>query len=137
MSWSRDNVIRRWASLLVIWASLLGVVAPTPACALQMPDCCPAGSTTPCQNGDQPGLDRQANMACCDAAPVASGLAIAAASSVCLEIHVPNSPDPAVPAAWAYRIHLTAMARASPPPLLISYRENSSLIYLRTVRLRI
>ena len=130
-------MIRRWASLLVIWASLLGVAAPTIACAIKTQDCCPVGSPSPCQEADSSGVGVLASITCCSATPAANSLAIADSVRVRLKIHVPSSPDPVVSTAWVPSIHLTALARGSPPPLLISFRENDSLTYLRTARLRI
>ena len=130
-------VMRRWVTLLVIWASLLGLAAPTIACALEKPHCCPGGSPSPCQGSEQPGSAPEAGVACCSVVPESIGTAAIDAVRIRLDIHGGTAPDPVATVGWAHPRSGAAPLRGSRPLSLDSFREDASLTYLRTARLRI
>ena len=60
------------------------------------------------------------------------------ASRVRLDNHrLSGSPDPIGFAAWPLVSHAFEQARARLSPVLLLYRDNASLTYLRTGRLRL
>lgn len=130
-------MIRRWASLLVICASLLGLAAPTFACALKTHDCCPGGLPAPCSSGDHAGVPAQAATDCCSVAPPTSGLTMVDAGRPQLHLVGVGSSEPVIHPRWLQISQIATRARAGPPRFLVSYREDASLTYLRTARLRI
>ena len=128
-------LIRRWASLLTVWASLLGIAAPTLACTFSAQSgCCP----TPCQGDGSAGLSIQIVSDCCSVAPLSARAVAMDASRVRLDNHgVPGSPDPTSFTAWPRVSHAFEQARVHLSPVLFLYRDSHSLTYLRTGRLRL
>jgi hypothetical protein len=127
------SLIRRWASLLTVWASLLGIAAPALACALSAP-CCAAI----CQGCEPAGPSIHVDVTCCTVAPLSPRVSSMDASRVRLDNHrVSGSPDPIGVAVWPLTSHAFEQARARLLPVLLLYRNNASLTYLRTGRLRL
>jgi len=130
--------MRRWVAMLAVWAALLGGALPTFACMLNSSDnCCPSGSQYPCSGGSSSTLD-SAEIACCNVAPALTRGHTASAARIRLEpSHAPHSPDPAAPLLWVLAAQAPQTARGILAPLALSHRDNESLTYLRTARLRL
>ncbi|SRR6266478_229997 len=129
--------MRRWVAMLAVWA-LLGGALPTLACTLSSSDsCCSSGSQYPCTGVSGSALDG-AQGACCYVAPALTRTPAAGAARIRLEpSHAPHSPDPAAPLLWVLAAQAPQTARGILAPLALSHRDNESLTYLRTARLRL
>jgi hypothetical protein len=122
---------------LVIWLGLLWVASPTLACArVADRDCCPAGSTAPCEGT---GVDLSTVQAlCCVSAPAASSTAAADTTRTThVQPQTPHPPDPVAALAW----FATLSSFSEPPPLtppeIVAARTHAALTYLHTLRLRL
>lgn len=130
--------MRRWVAMLALCATLLGGVVPTLACAFSCSDgCCPSGSQNPCSFVSVSALDcAQSN--CCDAAPALTRVHAASAARIRLE---PNSflhtPVPVAVSAWVLAGPMPEATRGTALLRVLAYRDNESLTYLRTARLRL
>ena len=130
--------MRRWVAMLAVWAALLGGALPTLACTLSSSDsCCSYGSQYPCTGVSGSALD-SAQGACCYVAPALTRGHTASAARTRLEPnHVSHSPDPVALVPWALAAQAPQTARGILAPLALSHRDNESLTYLRTARLRL
>jgi hypothetical protein len=132
-------VLRRLASVLVVWLGLLWASSPALACARSADrDCCPEGGTSPCSD-EGSGLDLNALATlCCVIAPAASPVVSADTSRTAhVQPHDSGSPDPIVAFAWFATLtpsdHRPPLTR--PDASLV--RTDAALTYLHTRRLRL
>lgn len=127
---------RRLIALLVIWVGLLGAAYPVLACAANMQPaggCCPGGTDTPCD--EQPPATGAA--VCCVAAPAPAQAAVLDAfrSGTLIE-HDVGAPDATGPPGPPHAAVSHAACRQL-VPLAVPPRDDLSLTYLRTARLRL
>jgi len=130
--------MRRWVAMLAVWAVLLGGALPTLACTLNSSDsCCPSGSQRPCTGVSGATLDC-AQSAGCNVAPALTRVHTASAARIRLEPnHVSHSADPVAVMPWVLAAQAPQQALGSVAHLVLSHRDNESLTYLRTARLRL
>jgi hypothetical protein len=129
---------RRLTSILLVWASLLGLAQPIMACAADMAasDCCSGDPVSGCMTGAMPALF--ADGSCCVAtpAPVSSSFAAPLRSfdhvlsggdslSPCLAAQFDNSGGR----------HARALSNVRVPDA--ARRTDATLTYLYTARLRL
>lgn len=132
-------MLRRLSTVLVMWFGLLiGVAAPTLACAAAMPArvCCPEGTTSPC--GGERVEEFNSLAACCVSVPPAPAAALVDASRNARDqTHDSGSPDPIFALAWLATYSASARPPSSVPAPVSPPRPDAVLIYLRTGRLRL
>jgi hypothetical protein len=131
-------VFRRLTTLLVIFAALVGGIGSAYACASPAHDCCPPGSTGPCDHGGKTRHAVAPAVDCCLTGP-ASTSSLLAISSVSQAGDAKKSLGPTSP---GLSITWLSAARAPPEQLALVSDQlvhscNASLTYLRTGRLRL
>ena len=129
--------MRRFALILIVWASFLGGILPNVACAFgACGGCCPA-ETSQSPDGTLNQLPGCPEGALCDAS-----LTPAAAASVHIQYALPDSrslPRPPAPVALttaAAEFHTRGLVQVELIPVL-AFAESGSQTYLRTARLRL
>lgn len=128
---------RRWASLLIVWAGLAGLVPAAAACANDMParDCCPPGQEMPCAPDSTPSFEAAA---CCGAlvAPTPS-LRVGKERSDQHSADIPSFDTPAIVAGSITSIRIRLAEARDWVTDTESIVLNGSQIYLQTARLRL
>jgi hypothetical protein len=129
------SMFPRWMASLVLWVGVLGIASPALACATVAPahrDCCPDGAPSPC-GGGQPG-----KLACCVTAPTpAPAAAVSVSTQQKVQDRTTGTPDPVLLVTWLQTLAtapgvLEPFAPHASPP-----RNEATLIYLQTRRLRL
>jgi hypothetical protein len=131
------HVQRRLSIALMIWLGLLWVASPALACARMADrDCCPSGTTSPCE-GTRVDLS-PVNALCCVTAPATSAsAAIDASRTAHVQPHTPAGPDPIAALAWLATLTPSGEPSLLAPPDLVITRTDAARTYLHTRRLRL
>ena len=132
-------MLRRVASVWVVWLGLLWVASPALACTRASDrDCCPDGVTAPCSD-EGSGVDlRVLATLCCVGAPAASPVVSTEVSRIAnVQPRDSGSPDTIVALAWFVTLAPSDRGSSAAPPEIPSARTEAAAIYLHTRRLRL
>src|SRR6267378_368129 len=131
--------MQRYTAILVVWASLLGGLLPSVACAFDLcSNCCPTDFSQFGRGAPPSAAPVTSAEACCAVAPAQPVMVSAADGPGRPDArHVPRPSDPGA--------HTPSMLVSCDPerwwgtraPSVLAYRENASLTYLHTARLRL
>src|SRR5262245_30353784 len=126
--------MRRFLALLMVWAGLLGAVAPALACVTAADDCCPANAPSGCTPVyEQLGCGLSV---CCVTAPAPAQM-VAAEPGRELQQSDRGSADPVgLTASFASSLDSPRADRLA-VPVLSAQLTDASLTYLHTGRLRL
>jgi hypothetical protein len=129
-------MLRRLASVCLLWLGLSGLLPAAIACTMDMPmpaqECCP-DHETPCKD---PGPVTPEQLECC-ALEVSTGPIAASSTDRIKRVLVDDLTDDGIESAGVSVVTLAATAgRASPPPPRERRLDQSSL-WLQTARLRL
>ena len=135
----RQVVMRRYTAILVVWASLLGGLLPTVACAFDLcSNCCPAEFSHFSQGARPNAAPVSSVEACCALAPAQPVMVSAADGPGRHDLrHVPPPSDPGALAPSMLISRAPDRSCGTLAPSVLAYRENASLTYLHTARLRL
>ncbi len=132
-------MLRRWSVILVVVFGLLaGVAAPALSCAAAAKgDCCPQGSTSPCDEEKRQHDSGSVEACCVNVAAEPSAVGAEPSRNMPDRQHDSGSPDPIVTFAW----FATLSSHLRPPqllaPAILLPRTDAALTYLHTGRLRL
>src|ERR1700730_7603313 len=132
-------VMRRYTAILLVWASLLGGLLPAVACAFDLcSNCCPTGFSHFSQGARPSAAPVSTAEACCAVAPAQPLMVSARDGSARPDLrHILQSSDPAALVPWILVARDSDRPWGTPAPSVLAFRENASLTYLHTARLRV
>ena len=133
-------MFRRLIALLVISVGLLSTALPAIACAVaaRHGNCCPTDGSSPCARVAMDIALRPAFAGCCVVSPPSTpSLAPVSGGSGPERAHHSGSPDPLVTSLRMISAQQIVSAHSILPALRRSPRNDASLTYLLTARLRL
>ena len=135
----RQVVMRRYTAILLVWASLLGGLLPSVACAFDLcSNCCPTEFSHFSQGARPSAAAVSSAEACCAVAPARPLMVSGRDGSARPDPrHILQSSDPAalVPSILVSRD--SDRSGGTLAPSVLAFRKNASLTYLHTARLRL
>jgi hypothetical protein len=132
-------VMRRYTTILFVWAGLLGGLLPTVACAFDLcSNCCPTDFSHFGQGAPPSAAPASSAEACCVVAPAHPVMVSAADGPGRSDLrHVSQPSDPTALAPSVLVSRDPDRSRGTLAPTVLAFRENASLTYLYTARLRL
>jgi hypothetical protein len=132
-----QTMVRRLASLCLLWLGLSGLLPAAVACTMDMPtpaqECC-SGRETPCKD---PGVVMPEQLECC-ALEVNTGPIAASPTDKIKRVLVDDLTDDGIESADVSVVALAATpGHAPPPPPPRELRLDQSSLWLHTARLRL